>query len=85
MSEVIVSMKAQKRNPRTKEYYPYEPGRPMALYTEELELEILCAGCAKKVKYGETYTSKEIHTEHWLWFPVCRACYDGELKRAGFM
>ena len=43
---------------------------------------IACAGCGKPVKFGESFTSLEIHTETGFGFSVCPNCHAGEIERA---
>ena len=43
---------------------------------------IACAGCGKPVKFGDAYTSLEIHTEAGIGFSVCPRCYIAEIERA---
>lgn len=46
------------------------------------EKVIACAGCGKPVKFGDAYTSLEIHTEAGIGFSVCPRCYIAEIERA---
>ena len=50
-------------NPKTHRYYPYsvpdEWNTP--LYTSDREEIVNCAHCGKKIAYGLTHTSKQIH------------------------
>jgi hypothetical protein len=40
-----------------------------------------CAQCGRLHKYGEMYTSREVHTAYGFGFAVCRECYDDEMDR----
>ena len=50
-------------------------------YSEDMNEMVNCCQCLKKIKYGDTYTSKEIHTDLGFGFSVCEDCYKEELKR----
>lgn len=56
-------------------------------FSKELERQINmekmvpCAQCGRLHKYGEMYTSREVHTAYGFGFAVCRECYDGEMDR----
>ena len=39
------------------------------------------AQCGKELKYGDTYTSLEIHTAMGFGYGVCEDCYEFEWKR----
>lgn len=43
-----------------------------------LDKEIGCTNCGEIVKYGDTYTSRTIHNNGGLGFPVCEDCYNKE-------
>lgn len=51
------------------------------LYCESFDEIISCAGCGKKLCYGDCYTSKEIHNSIGLGYPVCEECYSKEIER----
>lgn len=76
----------QKRNPKTREYEPYETPRNYhcPLITNDMNEPINCASCWIETTYGVCYTSKEIHTEIWFWYPVCEDCYNAEVIRKKF-
>lgn len=50
-------------------------------YEEDMEKIVPCAQCGRLHKYGEMYTSREVHTAYGFGFAVCRECYDGEMDR----
>lgn len=78
----------QKWNPDTHIYEPFDsPAVKTILFPKDatkfqelLNTVIDCAECWKEVVYWETYTSLQIHTELWLWYPVCESCYYNERK-----
>lgn len=76
-------MKLRKWNYKTHEYdpieVPYEWNVP--LYTDDMEKIVNCPHCGKELPYGETYTSKEIHSWVGLGYGVCEECYEEEWKR----
>ena len=58
-------MKLQKWNYKTHTYDEYNVPDEwnVKTYSTNMEQEINCAECGKKVKYGDCYTSLEVHTE----------------------
>ena len=50
-------------------------------YSEDINEMVNCCQCLKKIKYGDTYTSKEIHTDLGFGFAVCEDCYEKEWER----
>jgi hypothetical protein len=72
----------QKWNPRTHEYEAYTVPKDwkIVLYTEDMDTPINCVQCGKDMKYGNGYTSKQVHTEIGLGYPVCGDCYQKELE-----
>ena len=50
-------------------------------YSEDMNEIVNCCQCLKKIRYGDTYTSKEIHTDLGFGFAVCEDCYKEEWKR----
>lgn len=55
--------KALKWIPDKKDYIPYDLPDGACLYTDNMEQEIACCQCGKKVKFGDCYISRTIHTE----------------------
>lgn len=51
------------------------------LYCEDMAKIVNCAQCGKELRYGETYTSKEVHNHIGLGYGVCEECYQEEWKR----
>jgi len=64
-------------------YEPYEiPDEwNCKTYSTDMEEIINCPHCGKEIKYGNTYTSKEIHTEMGFGYGVCEDCYNKEWER----
>lgn len=50
-------------------------------YSNNLEELVNCPHCGKQIKYGDTYTSKEIHTGLGFGYGVCEECYEKEWNR----
>lgn len=76
---------AQKWAPCHKRDRPYvlpEGVMKCSFGERDMDKVIACAGCGKSVKFGNAYTSLEIHTETGIGFSVCSNCHAGEIKRA---
>lgn len=50
-------------------------------YEEDMEKMVPCAQCGRMFRFGEMYTSREVHTAHGFGYAVCAECYDGETDR----
>lgn len=75
-------MLLKKWNYQTGEYDPFEsPATVLSLYSEDMLAEVDCASCGERMTYGDGYTSKEIHNNFGLGYPVCENCYEEEVKR----
>ena len=73
--------KAWKWNFKTREYEPYElPDGATSSVWCEMDEVIQCAGCRKKMLYGDGYTSRKIHNLNGIGYIVCEQCYDNEWK-----
>lgn len=71
-------------NYKTHRYDPYTVPIEwdVRLYSEDMDEIVSCASCGKKVKYGDCYTSFEIHTEILgLGYSVCPECKEKEWAR----
>lgn len=70
-------------NYETKVYDPYtiDPSWNVVLYTQDMDLAINCASCGKAMTYGQGYTSRELHTQVGMGYPVCEDCYEEEYER----
>lgn len=73
-------MKAQKWNFKTRKYYDYELPEGACLYGENMDQDIACAQCGRKMKFGDGYTSRQIHTKYGFGYKVCKKCYEKERK-----
>ena len=76
-------MLLQKWNTIKREYEDYNVPDDWNVksFTKDMEEIVNCASCGKKMIYGNSYTSLEIHTPHGFGYGVCDECYRKELKR----
>ena len=76
-------MELRKWNYETHEYEPIEVPDEwnVSLYTENMDEIVNCPHCGKELRFGETYTSKEIHNWVGFGYGVCEECYEEEWKR----
>jgi hypothetical protein len=72
-----------KWNYGTRDYDPYRIPEEWhtPIYSEDMDEIVNCCQCGREIKYGDTYTSKEIHNGLGFGYPVCSECYEEELKR----
>jgi hypothetical protein len=70
-------------NYETHEYDTYQPNPEwnIVLVTDDMGLPINCTNCGKEMRFGDGYTSRELHTHMGLGYPVCEDCYEDERKR----
>ena len=50
-------------------------------YEDDMEKMVPCAQCGRIFRFGEMYTSREVHTAYGFGYAVCAECYDGETDR----
>ena len=50
-------------------------------YSEDMNEIVNCCQCLKPIRYGDTYTSKEVHTKIGFGYAVCQECYEEEWER----
>lgn len=74
-------MKCGKWNYKTKSYDDYELPERAMMWSDDMDLVIQCANCAKDIKYGDGFTSKEIHNDLGMGYIVCESCYKQEIQR----
>ena len=67
----------------TRGYKPYEvPDEwEFILYTTDMDRLTTCPHCGKEIRFGDTYTSLEIHTHMGFGYPVCPKCNEKEWER----
>lgn len=51
------------------------------VYSNDMDEVVSCCQCGKLIKYGEGYTSMEVHTEMGFGYCVCGECHEEEIKR----
>lgn len=76
-----MSIRARKYNVELHEYEDILLPDECRLYEEDMGKIVPCAQCGRLHKYGEMYTSIEVHNAYGLGYAVCRECHDGELDR----
>ncbi len=71
---------ARKWDPKERKYWPYIiPGAwKTPLFSNDMDEVINCAACGKEVKFGDTYTSKQIHNAMGFGYYVCPECAQRE-------
>ena len=69
---------AQKWDPQTAQYSPYELPEMASAYAGKMDEVIQCASCGRKLTYDMCYTSRQIHTEMGFGYGVCENCYEKE-------
>ena len=76
-------MVLQKWNTKKRKYEDYMiPNNwKVKTYSTDMNEKINCASCGKEIKFGNCYTSLEIHTSVGFGFAVCENCYNEEFKR----
>ena len=76
-------MLLKKWNWKTREYDPYEipDDWNVKTYSNDMGEIVNCPHCGREVEFGDTYTSREIHTEHGFGYSVCEVCYAREWER----
>ena len=53
----------------------------ISLLSQDMDEFINCCQCGEEVKFGDTYTSQEIHTEVGFGYCVCEKCHEAEMIR----
>ena len=75
-------MKLNKWNYEKNKYELYEiPDDWIVPIITDLDIIVNCPHCGKKLPYGKTYTSLEIHTGCGFGYGVCDKCYQEEWER----
>lgn len=62
-----------------KRYVPYLLPPRSATYCSDHNEDICCAQCGKLMHFGDSYTSKEIHSSMGFGYGVCLECYENEI------
>lgn len=76
-------MKVIKWNVKKRDYELYQIPKDWNIcsYTDDMDKQINCCQCGKIVRFGDCYTSLEVHTPVGFGFAVCSECYDKEWAR----
>lgn len=76
-------MLLRKWNYKEHKYEPYEipDDWKCRIYSGNMEEIINCPHCGKKIKWGDSYNSMEIHTNLGFGYGVCDKCYQDEWIR----
>ena len=76
-------MKLSKWNYKKHKYDDFEvPNNWNCLtYSDDMDKVVNCPHCGKELKFGDTYTSLEIHTNIGFGYGVCKECYQEEWQR----
>lgn len=84
MPNVTINAKTLRRfNPFTKEYdlHTVPLDWKVIIYHDNLDININCASCGKELRYGDSFTSLEIHNKLGMGYCVCEECYKREWER----
>lgn len=66
---------ARKYDLETGQYEDYALPEGASLYEDDMNKDIACAECGKKIKYGMSYTSRIIQNDAGFGYAVCKDCY----------
>ena len=79
-------MLLKKWNYNTREYDPFEVSDALNVkaFSEDMAEIVNCASCGRKLFFGDTYCSLEIHTKAGFGYGVCEDCnmHEWQRKRA---
>lgn len=81
MEKQIILLNRWNRQKHKYEDYEVPVNWNVKSYCNDLEEIVNYAQCGKELKYGDTYTSLEIHTAMGFGYGVCEDCYEFEWKR----
>lgn len=73
----------RKWDPVERVYGPYSvpDGWRVSCYESDMDAAVNCAQCGRVLRYGECYTSREVHTAVGFGYAVCEECYRAEWQR----
>lgn len=78
----LMNKSVQKWNVSSRQYEEYELPEGCCLYSDDLTAITNCAQCGKEQQFGMCFTSREVHNNIGLGYPVCSNCYELEVERA---
>ena len=75
-------MLMNKWNFKTREYEPYSVPADWNCKTFSVNMDeiVNCPHCGREVRFGDCYTSRQIHTRYGMGFAVCEECYEKEWR-----
>lgn len=50
-------------------------------YSSDMDEIVNCAQCGRRIMFGDSYTSLEVHTDLGFGYCVCEVCYYKEYER----
>ena len=67
----------RKYNERKRQYEPYEVPDEwhVSCYETDMDTKVNCCQCGREVRYGECFTSMQVHTPMGMGYAVCERCY----------
>ena len=74
-------MSAKRWNYKKNEYESYDLPDGASFFEDDMNKEISCCQCGKKIKFGDSYTSRTIHTEGGFGYAECEDCYYFDLMK----
>ena len=76
----------EKWNLEKREYEPWEVPEDwhVSCYETDMGRRVNCAGCGEEVAFGDTYTSRVLHTKvTGFGYGVCEKCHRHEMEAEG--
>lgn len=58
-------------------YVPYELPDGCTMYESDMDKEVTCCSCGRRLKYNDGYTSRTIHDDNGFGYIECEDCYYG--------
>lgn len=69
---------------RSYEHYEVSDEWDCRYYGNDMSEMINCVQCGNKVRFGDCYSSQEVHTDMGFGYMVCEECHEVEMKRQVF-
>jgi len=71
-----------KWNFKAREYEPYSVPADWNCKTFSVDMDeiVNCPHCGREVRFGDCYTSRQIHTRYGMEFAVGEECYEKEWR-----
>ena len=67
-----------------REYVPLEvpDSWRVSCYEADMDAAVNCCRCGRRLPFGETYTSLQVHTpKTGFGYAVCQECHDAEIEK----